>query len=145
MDAETETGYPTEVQQSQLSWQVDFWKNLDLSCQIFEPALQALRVSDSMKADTPDVLQNMCLGLDKMCSEPMDVLDESIRKKVNVLFMNTFHTSVHSTCCLMDKAFCHMEYDSVSKLALVHVIKDFCTVETADGTKVGRDWKVVAG
>jgi hypothetical protein len=56
MDAETETGYPTEVQQSQLSWQVDFWKNLDLSCQIFEPALQALRVSDSMKADTPDVL-----------------------------------------------------------------------------------------
>jgi hypothetical protein len=87
----------------------------------------------------------MCLGLDKMCSEPMDVLDESIRKKVNVLFMNTFHTSVHSTCCLMDKAFCHMEYDSVSKLALVHVIKDFCTVETADGTKVGRDWKVVAG
>jgi hypothetical protein len=23
------------------------------------------------------------------------------------------------------------------------VIKDFYTVETADGTKVGRDWKVV--
>ena len=29
------------------------------------------------------------------------------------------------------------------KLELIQVIKDFCTVETADGSKVGRDWKVV--
>ncbi len=34
-------------------------------------------------------------------------------------------------------------HDSVVKLELIQVIKDFCTVETADGTKVGRDWKVV--
>ena len=31
----------------------------------------------------------------------------------------------------------------MAKLELIQVIKDFCTVETADGTKVGRDWKVV--
>ena len=43
----------------------------------------------------------------------------------------------------MDKAFCRMEHDSAAKLELIQVIKDFCTVETADGTKVGRDWKVV--
>ncbi len=36
-----------------------------------------------------------------------------------------------------------MEHDSAAKLELIQVIKDFCTVETADGTKVGRDWKVV--
>ena len=36
-----------------------------------------------------------------------------------------------------------MDHDSVAKLELIQVIKDFCTVETADGTKVGRDWKVV--
>ena len=92
------------------------------------------------------VLYNMCLGLDKMHSESIDDLDESIRKKVHVLFMswwNTFHAPVHSAWFLMDKAFCHMEHDSTVKLELIQVIKDFCTVETADGTKVGRNWKVV--
>ena len=29
------------------------------------------------------------------------------------------------------------------KLELIQVIKDFCTVENADVSKVGRDWKVV--
>ncbi len=48
--------------------QADFWKNLDLYCQIFEPALEALRVSDGMKGDTPAILYNMCLGLDKLYS-----------------------------------------------------------------------------
>ena len=43
----------------------------------------------------------------------------------------------------MDKGFCRLEHDSEVKLELIQVIKDFCTVETADGTKVGRDWKVV--
>ena len=43
----------------------------------------------------------------------------------------------------MYKAFCLMEDDSVSKLELIQVIKDSCTVETVDGTNVGRDWKVV--
>ena len=79
--------------------QADFWKNLDLCCQIFEPALQALRVSDGMKGGTPAILYNMCLGLDKLYSEPIDGLDESIRKKVHALFMarwNTFHAPVHS-------------------------------------------------
>ena len=107
--------------------QTDFWKNLDLCCQIFEPVLEALRVSDGMKGDTPAILYNMCLGLDKLYSEPIDVLDESIRKKVHALFMarwNTFHTPVHSTCFLMDKAFCLMEHDSAAKLELIQIIKD---------------------
>ncbi len=99
-----------------------------------------------MKGDTPAILYNMCLGLDKLYSEPIDDLDESIRKKVHVLFMtrwNNFHAPVHSAYFLMDKGFCLMEHDSEDKLELIQVIKDFCTVETADGTKVGRDWKVV--
>ena len=73
--------------------------NLDLCCQIFEPALEVLRVSDGMKGGTPAILYNMCLGLDKLYSEPIDDLDESIRKKVHALFMtrwNTFHVPVHS-------------------------------------------------
>ena len=45
----------------------------------------ALRVSDGMKGGTPAILYNMCLGLDKMYSEPIDDLDESIRKRVHVL------------------------------------------------------------
>jgi hypothetical protein len=36
-----------------------------------------------------------------------------------------------------------MEHDSDAKVELIQVIKDFYTVETADGTKVGWDWKVV--
>ena len=59
--------------------QADFWKNLDLCCQIFEPVLQALRVSDGMKGGTPAILY-MCLGLDKMYSEPyMEDITDSRR------------------------------------------------------------------
>ena len=59
-----------------------------------------------MKGGTPAILYNMCLGLDKLYSEPIDGLDESIRKKVHALFMtrwNTFHVPVHSACFLMDR------------------------------------------
>jgi hypothetical protein len=99
-----------------------------------------------MKGGTPAILYNMCLTLDKLYSEPIDDLDESIRKKVHTLFMtrwNTFDAPVHSAWVLMNKTFCRMDHDSTTKLELIQVIKDFCTVETADGTKVGRDWKVV--
>ena len=84
--------------------------------------------------------------LTRMYSETIDGLHESIRKKVRALFMtrwNTFHVPVHSTWFLMDQALCHMDHESVVKLELIQVIKDFFTVETANGTKVGRDWKVV--
>ena len=81
-----------------------------------------------MKGGTPAILYNMCLGLDKMYSEPIDDLDECIRKKVHALFMvwwNTFHTPVHSACFLMDKTFCLMEHHSVAKLELIQVTKRF--------------------
>ena len=106
--------------------------------------MQALRVSDGMKGGTLAILYHLCLGLDKLYSEPIDGLDESIRKTVHALFMarwNAFHAPVHSVCFLMDKAFCHMEHDERAKVELLQVMKDFCSVETADGTKVGRDWK----
>ncbi len=99
-----------------------------------------------MNGGTPAILYNMCLGLDKLYSESIDGLDDSIRKKVHALFMtrwNTFHPPVHSDGFLMDKVFCLMEHDSAAKLELIQVTKDFWTLETADGTKVGRDWKVV--
>jgi hypothetical protein len=81
-----------------------------------------------MKGVTPVILHNICLGLDKLYSETIDGLDESIRKRVHAMFMtrwNTFHTPVHSACFLIDKAFCHMEHDSAAKLELIQVIKDF--------------------
>ncbi len=79
-----------------------------------------------MKGVTPAILYNMCLGLDKLYSEPIDVLDESIRKKLHDLFMvrwNTFHVPVHSVCFLMDNsASWNM---TVAKLELIQVIKRF--------------------
>ena len=33
-----------------------------------------------------------------------------------------------------------MENDSTEKLELIQVIQDFCSLETTDGTKLGRDW-----
>ena len=66
-----------------------------------------MRVSDGMKGGTPAILYKMCLGLDKLYSEPIDDLDESIRKKVHDLFMtrwNTFHDPEHSDCFLMDNS-----------------------------------------
>jgi hypothetical protein len=43
-----------------------------MSSRIFEPALQALRVSDAMQGGTPAILYDLCLGLDKLYSEPID-------------------------------------------------------------------------
>ena len=73
-------------------------------------------------------LYNMCLGLDNLYSESIDGLNESIRKKVYVQFMdrwNTFHVPVHSDCFLMDMTFYHMDHNSVVKLELIQIIKDF--------------------
>ncbi len=42
----------------------------------FEHALQALRFSDGMKGGTPAILYDLCLGLDKLYSEPIDGLPE---------------------------------------------------------------------
>ena len=49
----------------------NFWKNLDMCSRIFEPALQALRVSDGMQGGTPAILYDLCLGLDKLYGEPI--------------------------------------------------------------------------
>jgi hypothetical protein len=79
-------------------------------------------VSVTVRKVTPVILYNMCEGLDNLYSESIDGLDESIRKKVNVLFMerwNTFHVPIHSVSFLMDKAFCLMTYDSSAKLELI--------------------------
>ena len=60
--------------------QVDFWKNLDLCCQIFEPPLEDLRVSDGIKGGTPAILYNMCLALDKLYIDPyMEDITDSRR------------------------------------------------------------------
>ncbi len=107
--------------------QTDSWKNLDLYCQTFDELVH--RRSDNMFCVsvtvwkvTPAILYNMCEGLDNLYSEPIDGLDESIRKKVNVLFMerwNTFHVPMYSVSFLMDNTFCLMSYDSSAKLELI--------------------------
>ena len=77
----------------------NFWKNLDMCSRIFEPALQALCVNDGMKGGTPAILYDLCLGLDKLYSEPIDGLPEPTRRKLHALFIarwNTLHASVHS-------------------------------------------------
>jgi hypothetical protein len=61
--------------------------------------LQVLRVSDDMKGGTPVILYDLCLGLDKLYSEPIDSLPEPTRHKLHALFMarwNVFHIPVHS-------------------------------------------------
>ena len=65
-------------------------------------------VSDGMKGGTPDILYDLCLGLDKLYSETIDGLPEPTRHKLHVLFMtrwNAFDTPVHSAYFIMDKAF----------------------------------------
>ncbi len=77
----------------------NFWKNLDIYSRIFESELQALRVSDGMQDGTPAILYDLCPGLDKLYSEPIDGLPEPTRRKLHALFMarwNVFHTPVHS-------------------------------------------------
>jgi hypothetical protein len=77
----------------------NFWKNLDMCSRIFDPVLQVLCVNDSMKGGTPVILYDLCLGLDKLYSEPIDGLPEPTRRKLYVLFIarwNTFHAPVHS-------------------------------------------------
>ncbi len=96
----------------------NFWKNLDMCSRIFESVLQALRVSDGMKGGAPAILYDLCLGLNKMYGEAIDGLPEPTSHKLHVLFMtrwNVFHTPVHSSCFIMDKAFCHMKHDDVTR------------------------------
>ncbi len=62
-------------------------------------SLQGLCVNDGMKGGTPAILYNLCLGLDKFYSEPIDGLPEPTRRKLHALFIvrwNTLHTPVHS-------------------------------------------------
>jgi hypothetical protein len=65
----------------------NFWKNLDMCSRIFEPALQALCVNDDMKGGTPAILYDLCLGLDKLYSEPIDGLPEPTRRNLHALFI----------------------------------------------------------
>ena len=63
-----------------------------------------------MKGGTPAILYDLCLGLDKLYSEPIDGLPEPTRRKVHALFMarwNAFHASVHSACFIMDSILPH--------------------------------------
>jgi hypothetical protein len=89
--------------------QTDLWKNLDLYFQIFDDLVPGSVLSDLRRSDN-------------LYSEPIDGLDDSIRKKVNVLFMerwNTFHVPMYNVSFLMDKEFCFMVNDSSAKLELI--------------------------
>ena len=118
----------------------NFWKDLDMFSRIFEPVLQALRVSDGMKGGTPDILYDLYLVLDKLYSQSIDGLPEATFRKLYVLFMtrwNVFHTPVHSACFIMDKAFCHMQHDDAARKDLFQVMEAFSKVKDADGKMVG--------
>ena len=73
-------------------------------------------VSDGMKGGTPDILYDLCLGLDKRYSEP--ILPEPTRRK--------FHA----------KTFCHMEHDDVSRMDLLQVMETLSKVKDADGKRL---------
>jgi hypothetical protein len=77
----------------------NFWKNLDMCSRIFESVLQVLCVNDGMKGETPAILYDLCLGLDKLYSEPIDGLPEPTCRRLHVLCIarwNTLHAPVHS-------------------------------------------------
>ncbi len=69
-----------------------------------------------MKGGTPDILYDLCPGLDKLYSEPIVGLPEPGQDVQwadwrSALFMsrwNVFHEPVHSACFIMDKAFFRM-------------------------------------
>jgi hypothetical protein len=114
----------------------NFWKSLDMCSRIFEPALQALRVSDGMKGGTPAIVYDLGLGLDKLYREPIDGLPEPTRRKLHAFFMarcNAFHVPVHNDCFIIDKAFCRMEHDKAARKDLL--IEAFSEVK--DGKMVG--------
>jgi hypothetical protein len=76
-----------------------------------------IAVNDGMKGGTPDILYDLCLGLDKQYSESIDGLPEPTCHKLYSLFIerwNVFHTPVHSVYFIMDKAFCHIQHDDES-------------------------------
>ena len=62
--------------------------------------LVTVQCTDSgMKGGTPAILYDLCLGLDT----------------VKYARWNVFHAPVHSVCFIMDKAFCRMEHDDVTR------------------------------
>ncbi len=108
--------------------------------------LQTLSVSDGMKGGTPAILYDLCLGLDKLYSEPIDGLPEPTRRKLHVLFMalwNVFHGPVYSSCFIMDKAFCLMQHDDVTTKDLFQVMETFPKVKDTDGKMVGPAFKTM--
>ncbi len=99
-----------------------------------------------MKGGTPAILYDLCLGLDKLYSEPIDGLPEPTCRKVYVLFMtrwNVFHTPVHSACSIMDKAFCRMQHNDAATKDLFQVMETFPKVKDADGKMVGPAFKTM--
>ena len=98
-----------------------------------------------MKGGTPAILYDLCLGLDKLYSEPIDGLPEPTRRKLHALFIarwNTFHAPVHS-CFIMDKAFCRMEHDDAARKDLFQVMEAFSKAKDADGKMVGPAFKTM--
>ncbi len=96
----------------------NFWKNLDMCSNILEPVLQALCVNDGMQGGTPAILYDLCLGLDK-------------------------HAPVHSSCFIMDKAFCLMQHDDTVRKDLFQVMETFSKVKDSDGQMVGPAFKTM--
>jgi hypothetical protein len=98
-----------------------------------------------MKGGTPAILYDLCLGLDKLYSEPIDGLPEPTRRKLHALFIarwNTLHAPVHSLLH-HGQSILPMEHDDAARKDLFQVIEAFSKVKDADGKMVGPAFKTM--
>ena len=113
--------------------QADFWRYLDLWCQIIESVL-VWKVTHLISYATRVWVLTNCIVRPSMVWT-----NKYVRRCMSCSWRwNTFHVLVYSDYFLMDKTFCRMDHDSEEKLELIQVLEDFWPVETVDGTTVGR-------
>ena len=81
-----------------------------------------------MKGDTLALLYSLLLELDTTYSKPIKGLDETIRTKLDNVFMSRwsdFHVPVHSPVFVMDRQFRRRDMDTGVKKDIWSVMEDF--------------------
>ena len=101
---------------------------MKLVTQVLKPSLVTLSYCDDMKGDTLTLLYILLLELDRCYSKLIKGLDETIRTKMDNVFMSrwsVFHDPVHSSAFAMDRQFCRRDMDGDVKKDVWSVMEDF--------------------
>jgi hypothetical protein len=107
-------------------------QTIELCIDLLSPCLQVLRLTDGKKGATlSNVYANM-LGLDVFYREPIQGLDERIRKKIHAIFMarwQYFHTPVMTAAYRLAPEYCCREMDDSEDKEIKQVFKKMATAE----------------